>query len=35
MVIKWLTEFRCDLTTTSDPQRSGRPIELANPETIE
>ena len=32
MVKKWFTEFRCG---TIDAERSGRPVEVAIPETIE
>ena len=32
---KWFTEFRCDCTSTIDAESSGRPVEVAIPETIE
>ena len=35
MVKKWFTEFRCGRTSTIDAERSGRPVEVAIPETIE
>ena len=35
MVKKWFTEFHCGRTSTIDAERSGRPIEVAIPETIE
>ena len=35
MVRKWFTEFRCGRTSTIDAERSGRPVEVAIPETIE
>ena len=31
----WLTEFRCCRTSTIDAECSGRPVEVAIPETIE
>jgi histone-lysine N-methyltransferase SETMAR len=31
---KWFTEFRCGRTSTSDAERSGRPIEVTTPEMI-
>ncbi|QQP58373.1 Putative mariner transposase [Caligus rogercresseyi] len=35
MVKKWFTEFRCGRTSTIDAERSGRPVEVATPETIQ
>ena len=35
MVRKWFTEFRCGRTSTIDVERSGRPVEVGIPETIE
>ena len=35
MVRKWFTELRCGRTSTIDAERSGRPVEVAIPETIE
>ncbi|QQP31396.1 Mariner transposase, partial [Caligus rogercresseyi] len=35
MVKKWFTEFRCGRTCTIDSERSGRPVEVATPETIQ
>lgn len=35
MVKKWLSEFRCCRKRTSEIECSGRPIEVAIPETIE
>ena len=35
MVKKWFTEFRCGRTGTIDVERSGRPVEVTIPETIE
>ena len=35
MVKKWFTEFRCGRTSTNDAECSGRPVEVAIPETIE
>ena len=35
MIKKWFTEFRCGRTSTIDAVRSGRPVEVAIPETIE
>ena len=35
MVKKWFTEFRCGRTSTKDAERSGRPVEVSTPETIE
>ena len=32
---RWFTEFRCGRTSTIDAERSGRPVEVAIPETIE
>ena len=32
--MKWFTEFRCGRTSTIDVERSGRPVEVAIPETI-
>ena len=34
MVKKWFTEFRSGRTSTIDTERSGRPLEVAIPETI-
>ena len=34
-VKKWFTEFRCGRTSMIDVERSGRPVEVAIPETIE
>lgn len=31
----WLIEFRCDRTRTCDSKRSGRPHEVATPETTD
>ena len=33
--IKSFTEFRCSRTSTIDAERSGRPVEVPLPETIE
>ena len=35
MVKKWFKEFRCCRTSTIDAERSGRPVEVAIPETNE
>ena len=35
MLKNWFTEFRCGRTSTIDAERSGRPAEVAVPETIE
>ena len=35
MVKKWFTVFRCGRTSTIDAECSGRPVEVAIPETIE
>ena len=35
MTKKWFTEFCCGRTSTIDAERSGRPVEVAIPETIE
>ncbi|QQP51330.1 Mariner transposase [Caligus rogercresseyi] len=35
MVKKWFKEFRCGRTSTIDAERSGRPVEVATPETIQ
>ena len=35
MVKKCFTEFRCGRTSTIDAERSGPPVEVAIPETIE
>ena len=35
MVKKWFTEFRFSRIITIDAERSGRPVEVAIPETIE
>ena len=35
MVKKWFTQFRCSRISTIDAERSGHPIEVAIPETIE
>jgi histone-lysine N-methyltransferase SETMAR len=34
MIHKWFTEFRCGRTSTTDAERSGRPIEVTNEEMI-
>ena len=35
MVKNWYTEFRCGRISTIDAERSGRPVEVAIPKTIE
>ena len=35
MVNEWFTEFCCGRTSTIDAERSGRPVEVATPATIE
>ncbi|XP_033218081.1 uncharacterized protein LOC117173550 [Belonocnema kinseyi] len=35
MVKKWFTEFRCDCTSTSDAERSGRSKEVITPEIVD
>ena len=35
MLKNWFTEFRCGRTSTIDAERSGRPVEVAIPQTIQ